>query len=441
MKLRIKQFSDPGKPGKENEDVVGTTTFSAWVLDGATGLSDDPLLPGNSDAAWLVGAFNARLRAEADMGDRDLPTLFRVLIADVAAEFAANASRPPAGRFEEPSAGMAIVRLRQGNIECASLGDCKAILSVGSQMVSTLESPVLRRLDAKIVARMQEIRERDPSLDIEALLRAVRGELRENRSKLNTKGGYWVLWTEPAAADAIEVQSVPLDGAETVFGLLVSDGFYRLVDVFEAYPNDAALLAAARKRGLEALMTELRTLEDNDPQCRERMRINQETMLRHCISNMRRELSPSFLWSILSQELHACFEARTARRVVARPPLGCWERGRKQHGCDPSPTPARRSPGARGRSAHHRIRADPAAVQTAAASTLPYGPVRDRSRRPALGHHGGGSHGLPLCRRHRRHQAARGAVAGRTGHGAVPERGPDEPGFLLSSGRRRLLQW
>ena len=48
-------ISDPGGgSARVNDDVAGHSTFSAWVLDGATVLTDGRLLPGPPDAAWLA---------------------------------------------------------------------------------------------------------------------------------------------------------------------------------------------------------------------------------------------------------------------------------------------------------------------------------------------------------------------------------------------------
>jgi len=65
----------------------------------------------------------------------------------------------------------------------------------------------------------------------------------------------------------MEIGAVPLDGTGPARGLLVSDGFYRLVDTFRVYPDAPALLGAALERGLAALLAELRMLEDADPEC------------------------------------------------------------------------------------------------------------------------------------------------------------------------------
>jgi hypothetical protein len=120
---------------------------------------------------------------------------------------------------------------------------------------------------------MREIRAGDPSLDIEAVRGAVRHELRANRSEVNTGGGYWVLGTEPAAADAMEVRFVPLGETTSVCGLLVSEA-----STAWSTPSGSTRTmprcsrrAPARSQGPCGRAARL---EDKDPQCRARMRIN-----------------------------------------------------------------------------------------------------------------------------------------------------------------------
>jgi serine/threonine protein phosphatase PrpC len=267
MRLRVvEHLSDPRTPGGTNEDVAGFSSTAAWVLDGATGLSDSPLLHEDSDAAWLARAFNVRLRAEADRADLGLPELLGALVRDVAAEFVTMAWRVPAGRHEEPSAGMVMVRLRRNVLEYGRLGDCRAIISAGGRVVVTGDSPLLH-MDEAVVHRMQEVRSASPSLTFGEVRQAVLGELRANRALMNTEGGYWVLGTDPAAALRMEVGSVPLDAAGGAHGLLVSDGFYRLVDTVGLVRDHSTLLDAARESHLGSLLAALRAREDNDPDC------------------------------------------------------------------------------------------------------------------------------------------------------------------------------
>ena len=51
--------------GTVNEDRWGTREGAVWLLDGATGLAAQRVLPGPSDALWLVDEVDAGLRERA----------------------------------------------------------------------------------------------------------------------------------------------------------------------------------------------------------------------------------------------------------------------------------------------------------------------------------------------------------------------------------------
>ncbi|MFL4993046.1 MAG: hypothetical protein ACJ8DV_17385, partial [Microvirga sp.] len=55
----LDRLSLPGS--RVNEDGTGLRGPFAWVIDGATGLSDEQLTSGGSDAAWLAGLVGDRL--------------------------------------------------------------------------------------------------------------------------------------------------------------------------------------------------------------------------------------------------------------------------------------------------------------------------------------------------------------------------------------------
>ena len=50
----VQSVTDPGHPGRENEDRAGWNRTAVFVVDGATGLGDPVVRPPRSDAAWLA---------------------------------------------------------------------------------------------------------------------------------------------------------------------------------------------------------------------------------------------------------------------------------------------------------------------------------------------------------------------------------------------------
>jgi hypothetical protein len=282
MRLQVMALSDPGSPGRTNEDVAGSTDRSAWVLDGATGLGGDDLIAGEPAAAWLARAYDQRLRAAGARKLAAPSALFARVITEVAAEFKAIRARAPRHRYEQPSAGMIFVQLRKaGRLEWASLGDCRAILrGCSGRMRVTPGSATLRRLDRKAITELAARRRAAEAHGMDPpyadLLAAVRPTLRKHRGQLNRPGadGYWVLAGHTAAVGHLACGELPVpDRGDPVRGLLVSDGFYRLVDTFRRYGDAELLDAALRPGGLVALRDELRALEQADPECRNPLRL------------------------------------------------------------------------------------------------------------------------------------------------------------------------
>ena len=87
---------------------------------------------------------------------------------------------------------------------------------------------------------------------------------REFRSKANTDGGYAIVDLTIRWIDRIDQQSVRVSAGDRV--LLMSDGFYRLIDTSATYTADT-LMAAAVRNGLQPLYEELRALEAADEDC------------------------------------------------------------------------------------------------------------------------------------------------------------------------------
>jgi hypothetical protein len=248
--------------GKVNKDIAGSTKTAAWVMDGATGLGDEKLLPGESDAAWLVQRVDAFLRAHADDASLGLAELFAGAIEDVQMAYERSKLRAAQARYELPSAGVVFVRCTPSCIEYARLGDCTGVFALGSAMVSMGRSR-LHSLDEQVLDKMRAL-QRDGMQDYARLRRAIRDDLRANRNLTNVVGGYWVLGIEPEAACHMETRAIPLERPATA--LLMSDGFNRAEDTFHVIAEDR-ILACAMDQGLATILAAVRRLEAGDAEC------------------------------------------------------------------------------------------------------------------------------------------------------------------------------
>ncbi|MCI4664721.1 MAG: hypothetical protein MRY74_08365 [Neomegalonema sp.] len=265
MKLTlIEQLSEPGAATRPNEDALGATPNAAFVIDGATGLAETrTMAQGPSDAAWLAGFCAAQLELGLQ-SEAPLAQIVRRVIEAARAEFfAAGGAEAP--RYAWPTSAFQLLRLRRdGVLETAGLGDCRLILRDAAGVIHSASGPQLDRAREQAAARAALERtggfatkatERDP---------VTLGKLREGRARQNTEGGYWTLGLEPAAADHLAWRA--LDVALPARGVLMSDGFVDLIDLYEAY-SEAEIVSAIFDRGLSALATELRRFErEIDPE-------------------------------------------------------------------------------------------------------------------------------------------------------------------------------
>jgi hypothetical protein len=252
-----------------NEDAMGHARFgavvTAWVLDGATGVAGRNYVPeGPSDAAWVAGRLSAHLAA-LDPAAASPQAYIAEVLERVAAEYRAAVpgwrDLPP---YALPSAAGVWVRMRDGALDIAWLGDCVGVVRQSGETLRLVGVSQAAPWEDNINQVVAERQAQDAG-DDRPMLQVLGAELQARRVRLNQPGGYWMLGVEPRAAEGLRSERIVLEGETAV--LLLSDGLWRLVDHFHRY-DAAGLVAAALDRGLGALIEEVRQLERADPQGR-----------------------------------------------------------------------------------------------------------------------------------------------------------------------------
>jgi hypothetical protein len=256
----IDALSAPGNPAKANDDSYCHAGAMAAVFDGATGLGEN-LLPGASDAAWLARLGAERLAAHAaGLGAYDA---LRAAAIDVEEAYERERSRPPAERYEIPVASMMMVETAGENgLSAFWFGDCAAlVLRPGEAAEVVGEAFGKRQAEAARAAQLAASHGINPAgaVNREAFLPA----LRASRARYNTEGGSWVFGPTRDCADRAARGTLAAPAGSVV--LLASDGFLALGADYQRY-DATGLVAAARERGLAALLEELRAIERDDPE-------------------------------------------------------------------------------------------------------------------------------------------------------------------------------
>ena len=122
--------------GTVNEDRWGARDDKAvWILDGATGLTDERVLPGPSDALWFVDQVDGGLRERAASGNTPAD-LLRPIVRTAREALAKAALRPDAPAVDLPGGAVAMLRLIEDAVtaplvhELGTLGKTDAVQGV-----------------------------------------------------------------------------------------------------------------------------------------------------------------------------------------------------------------------------------------------------------------------------------------------------------------------
>ncbi len=245
----IDTVNDPGTRGKTGDDRFGFdgAAGTAWVLDGATDVTDlRPFPHSESGAAWIADAISARLMQGPDEGETPEAYFGRVL-ADVRARAEAE-SRIPLDTLPGealPIASGIWMHLQEGGAVFAYMGDCLAI--------------VRHRATVHVVGAEDKVDdETDAARAVLAMTPEERlGWLRQSRRLSNDIGSCFGLGR--AGAESLQVQLVALEPGDEV--CLMSDGLYRLVSPYATH-TPGGLMQALAEDGLLALVRALRRFEN-----------------------------------------------------------------------------------------------------------------------------------------------------------------------------------
>jgi hypothetical protein len=254
-----------------NADAFWAGESTAVLLDGAAPRGSERVSAEADDTVWLVRRFveewaTVSARAGADRGN--VPARVEAARAILKRQYAALCVAAGVLPPERPFACLAIAELEGGVLDLFNMGDLTTLVRApdgslqrfGTSAVRELDRRALEELGGLLAAGVEPHAERRERLGPLILAhRALRNQL----------PGYDVLDLDDGGAARLEHRAFDASAVSDV--LMMSDGFYRLVDTFERY-TDATLFQAAGERGLPALLEELREVERSDLECTRHLR-------------------------------------------------------------------------------------------------------------------------------------------------------------------------
>jgi hypothetical protein len=249
---------------QRNDDHVALFTSAGVadivVIDGGSSVAERDYIDDiHGDVAWFVHAFTSALERTLILG-RDQSECVRMAIADVRAQFTQLAAGRDVPAYARPIAAMTWLRISQhddaARASLYSLGDCKTLLytpngsCIDPDPFVNAQEAVLQDAIARLTADGIE----DPLRRREHMLPM----LRARRESQNMAPAPSVLCLEPNGPFQARLRRVDLPHDASV--LVMTDGFYRLVDLYGLY-TDATLVEACINVGLKAQLDELRNYE------------------------------------------------------------------------------------------------------------------------------------------------------------------------------------
>jgi hypothetical protein len=222
----------------------------ACVIDGATDVGPVRIFGrGETDAAQFAELFASELLAAPAGANESPQAYFARLLPRLrqAVEKEAKIPLKDAPRSSWPTAAATWVRVKDGRLEGATLGDSIAIVQTPNgrtRVLGEASKPAEEQTRAKRVMTMTPAERLKWLQDVRAIH--------------NTDKGYWVFGVQSEAAANVVHQAGEAPPGTRL--LVMTDGFYRLVSPYGRY-TDAQLVEAASAEGLGVLLAELRTQE------------------------------------------------------------------------------------------------------------------------------------------------------------------------------------
>lgn len=247
------------------EDAVGWGRDYLFALDGASGLTGARLMEEGSDAAWFAAGVRDGLCRRLDGGDRrSTAEILAEVLAELRQAYEARAAElgipvPP----DSPSAGLALFRELGEQVEFFGLGDCVGAAEKTDGGLFSSCDTALPALDRQVVMRMAAIR-RETGISVLNARKQCGGLLLEHRMLRNRPGGYWILDPSGAGLSHARIRRWRRDELRTVS--VFSDGFAQLAEPFRLYDGYEALHMAATNIPLQALVEQLFSAQEADPE-------------------------------------------------------------------------------------------------------------------------------------------------------------------------------
>lgn len=254
--MKIEFYTDTIK--KSNEDIYGLTGLGAFVLDGASALTENNYTPSGNDVNWMVHWWKDYLEENLDQTHDSIQTILKEGIEGFNKEYGKFVDLSTLKPHEQLSAGIAVVRRNGDVLESYVLGDVEITIEDKDRECFSITDNSIAKLDNQVIQLMGRNKKRNAELVFKDFTQEELDILIYNRSKMNTPGGYYILSHCKEAVDRGIYKTIPI--AHINRCLLATDGLGPLRYKY----SQKCLLDQIREKGTKEVVKELRRLENAD---------------------------------------------------------------------------------------------------------------------------------------------------------------------------------
>lgn len=241
-----------------NEDIYGITHYAAFVMDGASALTNNNFTPAENDVVWMVKWWERYLIANLDELERPLEDIIEKGIIAFNEAFAIYKPVEQLSKLEQVSSSLAIIRIHPMHFECYVLGDVEISLKRKDGVLEILTDERIKYLDAQVIELMAQNSEREKFCVFKDFTEEEWSLLKKNRMKMNTEEGYYILSHDVTAVFKGIHKVYPREILESC--LISSDGLSPL----DRFYQRSALMDEIKNMGIHALVDKLRAIENDD---------------------------------------------------------------------------------------------------------------------------------------------------------------------------------
>ncbi|GGP07485.1 hypothetical protein GCM10011346_03660 [Oceanobacillus neutriphilus] len=219
-----KVYKQGSNPANEDAYVENQEKGLFAVIDGATGLGG---LPGKMAAetiqnGFYTGNFEDSLIERISKGNTDLAKKTKQELGQEIEVIA---------KEKRSACGIAAIQMHENYMEYAQSGDCMIFVAYQDGGVQPLSYDHVMRLDQKAISKLYDAiaKRMEQQISGETFQKIYQEEkehiipeLKANRKKLNTLGGYSIIDGSPEAVEYLTYGRIPLHQVEKI--LLITDG-------------------------------------------------------------------------------------------------------------------------------------------------------------------------------------------------------------------------